>query len=172
MNSHYKQFIRAFKDAACVQMNLNNRGWWRDIPAEGGWYWIKSNASLRALQGLDEPPNNEAVRIYNIPQRLEHNEFLIGQGLAILPRRRGQLHVVYSGEARNLRARAREHTHGNDQTGCLQLSRYAALRRFNWHFCYVPCRVIFPRCRDDKALRVFGEQLWRCLNGWPVLCKK
>jgi hypothetical protein len=31
---------------------------------------------------------------------------------------------------------------------------------------------VFPGCGDDKALRVLGEQIWRGIHGWPILCKE
>lgn len=167
------QLLRAFRNIAqCPDMALGSDNLWaqeRDVIPNGeGWYWIKSTTPIDTFRRL-VPPRG---RHYNIPERVAHNQYLIASGIGLQPRRRGNLYVVYSGEAMNLRSRASEHRDGHDGTACLGIARYRLLGNHRWQFCFVSCRDLFPNCDDNKALRVYGEQLWRAHYGWPVLCKR
>ncbi len=171
--SSRNRLLRAFRNGGpCVNLALGNDGQWNreraNIPTCGGWYWIRSTTPIATFGGLAQPHGNH----YNIPERVTYNQYLINSGIVLLPQRRDSLYVIYSGEAKNLRSRAREHRHGNVGTACLGLASYGLLRNERWLFCFVSRQDIFPYCDDDKALRVYGEQLWRSLNGWPILCKR
>ena len=78
---------------------------------------------------------------------------------------------VYSGEAKNLKARAREHMSGHSKTACLALSNYGSLRAYIWRFYFSPCPS-FEDPNESKLLRTLGEQAWRSKHGWPILCRK
>ena len=167
------QLLRAFRNGGpCVNLELGNDEQWNfnraNIPTGEGWYWIKSTTPIATFRTLARPHG----RHYNIPERVVHNQYLIRSGIGLQPRRRLDLCVVYSGEAMNLRTRASEHRDGHEGTACLGLASYRVLGYHRWQFCFVSCRDLFPDCDDNKALRVYGEQLWRSQNGWPILCKR
>lgn len=164
------RLVNAFSLAVSVPITLNQEEWWRAVPAQGGWYCIETNAPLFVLASLPHPPAGS--RQYNIPERVQANQWLLDNGIAIQPGTSGARYRVYVGEQSNLMARAREHSHGNVQTGCLRLSEYPALLGYEWVFAYVTCESVFPGCDDDKALRVAGEQALRSALGWPVLCRE
>jgi hypothetical protein len=162
--------MNAFRQVTSVRMTLHADGWWRSVPAQGGWYCIETNAPLSVLASLPPPPSG--TNQYNIPERIRVNKWVLDNGLAIAPPASDARYVVYTGEQSNLMARAREHTHGNEKTGCLKLSGYPELHGYDWCFSYVTCESVFPGCGDDKTLRVAGEQAWRAAFGWPLLCKE
>jgi hypothetical protein len=84
----------------------------------------------------------------------------------------GDEYVVYSGEAKNLKARAREHERGHAKTYCLAISEYETLLKYRWTFCYVALSTCRYVQHDDKLLRLAIEQAWRTVHGWPILCRK
>ncbi len=97
-------------------------------------------------------------------------EYLIKNGAAITPSVEGGTFIVYFGEHGDLKARAREHTHGHKGTGCLCLSQYEDACRYQWKFYFRTCERHAPGSAGNKMLRTFLEQKWRGENGWPVLC--
>ncbi len=151
-------------------MSLNSTGWWSVVPSEPGWYYIETNTPLAVLEQLPAPA--QGTKVYNIPERIRYNNWLRQNGHAIVPPLTGRPFVVYAGEQQNLKNRAREHSHGNPKTGCLRLSDYPQLAQYAWSFFYLTCDSAFPGSNGDKALRALGEQTWRVLHGWPLLCKK
>jgi len=152
----------------CVRMNFESETWRATVPSEQGWYLIKTNAPIEVLRGVGSPPEKRKAHI-NIPETV--NETLKLQGIAITQRRNDD-YVVYNGEAKNLKARAKEHERGHAKTYCLGLSNYEILRNYNWTFCYVAASRCEVLQNGDKLLRLAVEQAWRVRNGWPVLCKK
>ena len=80
-------------------------------------------------------------------------------------------YFVYSGEAKNLKARALEYVSGHDKTGCLALKNYPLLHKYEWNFHFSPC-LFGNDPNESKLIRIFGEQLWRAKYGWPILCGK
>lgn len=151
-----------------VQMSPFSKGWWDEVPAVPGWYAIETDAPVLVLAALPFP--RAEGRHYRIAERLRGVEFLIKNGAAITPPQEGTPFIVYSGEHGNLKARAREHTHGNKGTGCLCLSQYEAICGFRWRFYYRTCESHVPGSCGNKMLRTFLEQKWRADNGWPILC--
>jgi hypothetical protein len=106
---------------------------------------------------------------YNIPERVRASLVLQNFQACILPEHISSFYVIYFGEAANLKARAREHISGHDETGCLALGNYSKLHRYKWYFSF----SLLPfekRLKKDKLVRVVGEQLWRAKHGWPILC--
>ncbi len=154
----------------CLQINFEDASWGKSIPAEAGWYLIKTNTPIAVLKSVG-PPNYKAH--INIPETINNTSMLQDSGIAII-QSDDEDYVVYNGEAKNLKARAREHERGHPKTYCLGLSNYETLRshKYKWTFCYVVvsnCKV-FPN--GNKLLRLAVEQCWRAKNGWPVLCRR
>ncbi len=166
----FYQLSSGFSRFQQVPMAFDDSSWWNAVPGVPGWYLIETDTPVEVLGQLPIPP--EGTNIYNIPDRIQSNAWLLAQGLAIQPTQEGVSYVVYSGEQFNLKNRAREHTRGNNGTGCLCLSQYPQLHQYQWSFLYLSCDTVFPGNQGDKALRVFWEQTWRALNGWPILCKE
>lgn len=138
------------------------------MPSVPGWYAVETNAPISALKKL--MPAADCTKHYNFSHRAVAAELLLGYSEIIVPASEGEMYVVYSGEGKNLKARAREHTHGDGGTGCLGLSRYDALVAYTWSFLYRTCEEHVPGSNGDKLLRTLLEQRWRGENGWPLLC--
>ncbi len=107
---------------------------------------------------------------YNFSSRAAAAALLLSYEEIILPPAEGQPYIVYSGEGGDLKARAREHTHGNGGTGCLGLSGYPTLTGYKWTFLYRTCEAHVPGSNGYKLLRTLLEQRWRGQHGWPLLC--
>jgi hypothetical protein len=151
-----------------VLMTLNRQGWWDVVPAAAGWYVVETDAPLSVISKV--PPPKEKGKHYKVAKRLKDAQFLIAGGVAITPDHDGAPFIVYSGEHGDLKARAREHTHGDKGTACMCLSQYESLWRFQWKFYYRTCEEHVPGSCGNKALRTYLEQKWRGENGWPILC--
>lgn len=151
-----------------IALTPGEKGWWTSVPAVPGWYAVETNAPASVL-GTLVPVENRAKH-YNFSRRAAAAMLLRSYDEIILPSRTGQEYVVYSGEGKNLKARAREHTHGNGGTGCLGLSGYPTLNTYTWTFLYRTCQTHVPRANGDKLLRTLLEQRWRAMHGWPLLC--
>ena len=148
-------------------MSFNNDEWRMRVPSTPGWYFIETNTPPEEFKNVGPP---KGQRHYDIPkkvsQSLEMNEY----DFCILPSN-NQYYFVYSGEAKNLKARAKEHMSGHPNTGCLALSNYKSLHAYTWKFYFALC----PNYKDPnetKLLRTIGEQAWRSKYGWPILCGK
>ncbi len=160
------------KKLKCLQINFDDTSWRKDIPSEAGWYIIMTNTPIEVLRSVGLPKHKAHI---NIPETINATSELRDAGIAILPQLRDQDYVVYNGEAKNLRARAREHENGHAKTYCLGLSNYKSLRGYKWTFCYLAaqsCMALASKEKNDKLLRLAVEQGWRTYNGWPILCKK
>jgi len=149
-----------------VPMDLSIDNWRTSIPNTGGWYLIETDTPITTFNNLRSPHGQNH---YKIPPRIPYTQQLNNNGLAIQQQGKG-MYVVYSGESKNLKARAREHVFGSSKTCCLGLSSYQALKKYKWKFWFLSTKEL--NLPDDKGLRVFGEQIWRSVNGWPVLCKR
>ena len=150
-----------------VKMNFKDDSWRKPLPSNPGWYFIETNTPISVLQKAG-PPKGKAH--YNIPNKLVVSLTLRQFNACIFPAKR-KYYFVYSGETKNLKARAREHYSGNPKTGCLALLNYPILHKYQWIFHYSPCKY-GKSPNDSKLIRIYGEQLWRSKNGWPVLCGK
>jgi hypothetical protein len=155
------------KELKVVGMNLQNDTWRAPIPSSPGWYFIETNTSPSALKNIG-PPKGE--RHYNIPAKVEASLSLESFGACILPSKI-PFYVVYSGEAKNLNARAKEHVSGHPKTGCLALQNYPSFHKFEWRFHFSLCSF-GKNPNESKLVRIFGEQMWRAKYGWPILCGK
>ncbi len=161
------------RDSDNVQINFNDESWRKNIPTGAGWYRIITNTPICKLCSVG-PPKTENKKHINIPETINSSSELLKHRIAI--RQHGkECYVVYNGEAKDLRARAREHENGSGGTSCLGLSNYESLHDHGWVFSYLPvseCKKVLDQVQDDKLLRVAVEQGWRVFNGWPILCRK
>lgn len=155
-------------DFTSVPMTPSIRDWWATVPAVPGWYAIETTAPVSALTSVSQPIQEGGH--YRIPDRIRDAEFLVKNGAAIVPSSDGAPYIVYSGEHGDLKARAREHTHGNKGTGCLCLSQYEGICGYQWTFYFRTCESHVQGSSGNKMLRTFLEQKWRAEHGWPILC--
>lgn len=156
------------RNFTCLRIDFADPSWRESIPSEPGWYVIKTDTPLGDLQSVG--PRKHKAHI-DIPGTIRTATTLLSLGIAI-SQINAEEYVVYNGEAKNLRARAREHECGHAKTYCLALSEYKILAKYRWTFCYVAlstCQVI-PG--DDKLVRLAVEQAWRTVHGWPILSRK
>ncbi len=171
MNKVMKSIIDEIdQEFKCLQINFEDKSWRGSIPSKAGWYVIKTNTPVAVLKSV-EPPKPKYKAHINIPETINNTSILQDSGIAIM-QSDDEDYVVYNGEAKSLKARAREHERGHPRTYCLGLSNYEILRSYKWIFCYVvvsSCKVL-PN--GDKLLRLAVEQGWRAKNGWPILCRK
>ena len=152
-----------------VEMKFQKTDWHSSIPSKPGWYFIETDTPPEDFKGVRTPP--PGYRHYNIPKKVNASLSLSKKyGMCIEPKD-NPFYFVYSGEAKNLKARAREHMSGHPKTGCLALENYPRLRSHTWKFHYVECPPPFDS-DESKILRTFGEQAWRAKYGWPILCGK
>lgn len=150
-----------------VEISFTKDDWRMTVPPKPGWYFYQTDTPIEILKNVG-PPVGE--RHYNIPNKILESMALKKYDAVILPQNKS-LYIVYSGEAKNLKARAREHISGHPKTGCLALANYDSLHSYNWNFNFTLC----PSSEDSnssKLLRTLGEQAWRAKYGWPVLCGK
>jgi hypothetical protein len=156
------------KSLKYVDIDFSEDSWRDNLPARPGWYFIETNTPPSEFLEVG-PPKGE--RHYNIRKKAEESLYLNKLvGACILPSK-NPFYFVYSGEAKDLKARAREHQSGHSKTGCLALENYKILHRYQWRFHYAIC-LFGQNYKESKILRIFGEQLWRCKHGWPLLCGK
>ena len=149
------------------ELDLEGHKWRDSIPSRPGWYFIKTNAPPEVFTKIGPP---EGVNHYDLPKRIRSALALESLGVCIMPAE-GGMYVVYSGETKNLKARAREHVYGHSKTGCLALGNYPLLKSYEWRFICSVCHIV-QNPNDSKLVRILGEQLWRAKNGWPILCGK
>lgn len=151
-----------------IALTPSRRDWWSSVPSAPGWYAVETNAPISAFEKL--MPDANCAKHYNFSRRAAAASLLLEHSEIIVPLSKGEMYVVYSGEGKNLKARAREHTHGDGGTGCLGLSRYDALSIYKWTFLYRTCEEHVAGSNGDKMLRTLLEQRWRGEHGWPLLC--
>ena len=77
---------------------------------------------------------------------------------------------IYSGMAKNLLNRAREHTFAHKGTAGLALTNYNELKQYKWTFNYKENTLPFSSNKHRNIILKLGEQIWRSNNGWPILC--
>jgi hypothetical protein len=154
-------------DLKSVEMSFESDNWRQDIPSSPGWYFIETNTPLEVFKNVGLP---KGQRHYDIPKKVSQSLALNEYEVCILPSD-NLFYFVYSGEAKNLKARAREHMSGHPKTGCLALSNYSLLKAYIWKFYYALCPNFKDR-NESKLLRTLGEQAWRSKYGWPILCGK
>lgn len=150
-----------------VEMDFEADGWRAIIPYSPGWYFIETDTPPEVFETV-RPPTGQ--RHYNIPKKASESLTLRKYDACILPTN-NPFYFIYSGEAKILKARAREHMSGHPNTGCLALINYEALHQYNWIFHFALCPV-YQDPNESKLIRTLGEQLWRAKYGWPILCGK
>ena len=150
-----------------VEMIFQKADWHSSVPSKPGWYFIETDTPPEVLEDVGPPVGQ---RHYNIPEKVKTSLSLSDFGACILPTD-NPFYFVYSGEAKNLKARAREHMSGHHKTGCLALKKYSQLHNHTWKFHYIECPPPFDS-DESKILRTYGEQVWRAKYGWPILCGK
>lgn len=150
-----------------VEMSFETDDWRTIIPSSPGWYFIETDTAPDIFINVGPPIGQHH---YDIPKKVFESLALTKYDACILPADT-PFYFVYSGEAKNLKARAREHLSGHPKTGCLALANYKSLHFHKWKFHFVLC----PNSNnpnESKLLRTFGEQIWRAKYGWPILCGK
>ena len=150
-----------------VEMSFNNDEWRTSVPSFPGWYFIETNTPHEAFQNVGPP---KGQRHYDIPKKVFQSLSMEEYNACILPSS-NSFYYVYSGEAKNLKARAREHMSGHPKTGCLALINYNVLHAYIWKFHFSICPILNDQ-NESKLLRTIGEQAWRSKYGWPILCGK
>ncbi len=150
-----------------VEMSFNNDEWRTSVPSAPGWYFIETNTPPEAFENVGPP---KGQRHYDIPKKALQSLAMEEYDACILPSS-NSFYYVYSGEAKNLKARAREHMSGHPKTGCLALINYSALHTYIWKFHFAICPILNDQ-NESKLLRTIGEQAWRSKYGWPILCGK
>ncbi|MBW1892659.1 MAG: hypothetical protein JRI91_03040 [Deltaproteobacteria bacterium] len=150
-----------------LDVSFKDDNWRVAVPSKPGWYFFETNTPPQAFQKVGLPKGKAH---YNLPKKVRESLSLQLYDGCILPKGRS-LYVVYSGEARNLKSRAREHMAGHPKTACLALCNYPLLQKYIWRFHYVVCPA-FEKPKASKLLRTFGEQVWRAVYAWPILCGK
>ncbi len=158
--------------ASCVNIPLDDPDWHTDafIPSEAGWYFIRTNTPVSVLQAQElwaakyiraRDRQTANVRNYDLAARAgRYAEDL---------KPYWNTSEVYSGMAANLQARAREHTFPDPGTAGLALSRYPALKEYDWMFAFVSLSRFTSSVSCADMLLRLGEQIWRANHGWPVL---
>jgi hypothetical protein len=150
-----------------LKIDFQNDSWRNPLPSGPGWYFIETNTPPDIFHEVGKPKGESH---YNLPKKAEASLSLHKIGACIRPSK-GSFYFVYSGETKNLKARAREHISGHDKTYCLALENYPVLHQYEWKFYFSPC-CFTNNPNESKLLRIFGEQLWRAKYGWPILCGK
>ena len=152
----------------CFPMHFADSSWRESIPSRPGWYLIRTNTPIAVLQSVGSP-KYKAHR--DIPQTICIALSLPKLGIFIT-QDGDKDYVVYNGEAKNLKARAREHDCGSPGTYCLALSNYEILHGYSWTFCCVAMSSCGVKLSEDKLLRLAVEQGWRARHGWPIICSR
>ena len=165
MNSIIDEIDQKLK---CLQINFEDNSWRKSIPAKAGCYLIKTNTPIAVLKSVGPPKYKHHI---NILAAINDTSILQGSSIAIVQSDDDD-YIVYNGEAKNLKSRAREHECGHPKTYCLGLSNYETLRSYKWTFCYVAVSRCKAISNGGKLLRLSVEQGWRAKNGWPILCRK
>lgn len=148
-----------------IKIDFFDDSWRNPLPSGPGWYFIETNTPPDKFKKIDKPKGKYH---YNIPKKVQASSSLEQLGECILPSQ-SPFYFVYSGEAKNIKARAREHVSGHQKTFCLALKNYPMLLKFTWNFHFSPCHFGNDP-NENKLVRIFGEQLWRAKYGWPILC--
>jgi hypothetical protein len=164
-------YLRGFRSSVCI--DLDNRAWHKEarIPRVPGWYFITTDTPLSVLNEQTlwadtyitrREGETRKVKNYDIASRARRYSNELAPYVNVTE--------VYSGMASKLIDRAREHTFPDPGTAALALSRYPALRQYQWRFEFLTLeRFALGRMNVDLLL-MLGEQLWRGTNGWPILC--
>lgn len=156
-----------------VTIDFLKRNWHTEagVPNEPGWYFVETDAPIEILakQALWARQYNKKrsgvlanVKNYDLQARCARYDRTLADYW--------NTKYVYSGLASNLQSRAREHTFADPGTGGLALAKYPDLLKFHWYFSFLTLTGFMPNCANPGVLLLLGEQIWRSINGWPILC--
>lgn len=158
------------------QIDFSNREWHLGLPNTCGWYYLKTNTPFTTLAALPAPPSEytngdgeqKKCRNYNISSRA--SSLINFNKVSNIVISHAESQVVYSGMAKNLLSRAREHTFGHFGTAGLALSNYPSVTEYDWMFFYLENSIEQISNAHRNTVLKLGEQIWRANNGWPILC--
>ncbi|WP_143814726.1 hypothetical protein [Magnetofaba australis] len=173
---NFKEFFKEMKNK--VEIDFSDEKWHINgrVPNKPGWYTILTNTLIDSFAGLYKTGKLHCNYTDQYNSSIGFNE----AGLLITPNDDNEQYVVYSGEAKSLRDRAKQHYNGHKKTGCLALMQQKSLHAFQWEFAYSTCEEFYQYYQNspdqirfnEKRLQIFGEQVWRSIHGWPTLCSK
>ena len=154
-----------------ADISFSDRKWHieAEIPNTAGWYFIKTDTPIAVLQKQKlwqtqyiQPRNRKTAKVknYNLSERANRYTKEQSQYWNIIE--------VYSGLASNLQQRAKDHTFADPGTGSLALSQYPELAQYTWTFHYITLSEFYQG--PSEPILSLGEQMWRSINGWPILC--
>jgi len=157
-------------------IDLKNEQWHHGVPNKSGWYFVETDAPLSVLTALPSPPSEytnedgelKKCRNYDIPARAKALASALGEESIVISRK--GLRPVYSGMAKNILNRAREHTFAHQGTAELALANYQALFAYEWNFHYIENTLPSASLAHRDITLKLGEQVWRAIHGWPLLC--
>ena len=159
--------------ASCVIVSLDDASWQTKVgvPSEPGWYFLRTTCPVQVLQAQQlwdetykKARSGETAKVknYDLASRASRYASDLTSYWNTVE--------VYSGMASDLKSRAREHTFADPGTAGLALSRYPALRNYEWIFGFITLARFGPMVSCQGMILRLGEQLWRAKNGWPLLC--
>lgn len=172
-----KALISLIKSNFTVRsIDLTNKQWHQGISNKSGWYFVETDAPLSAFITLPSPPSEytnedgevKKCRNYDIPARANSLASALGEESIVISRK--GLKPVYSGMAKNLLNRAREHTFAHEGTAGLALKNYPTLFSYEWNFHYIENAMPHTSLAHRDVTLKLGEQVWRGIHGWPLLC--
>jgi len=174
-----QQLIECMKSGFTeIDVSLTDENWNQSVPEKSGWYYFSTNTPVSVFKSLNTPPStykNKNGKVipcmnYNLTEKANDNfqEINLNSIIITIP----EFYAVYSGHAKDLKSRSKEHTFSHPGTAGLALSNYDKLKEFKWSFFYKPISDVSFNYSNDKLVRVAGEQVCRSLHGWPLLCSE
>jgi hypothetical protein len=132
-----------------------------------GLYFIRTSfkkEELEKIVGTDDDKH------YNFQERIKKNNLKIK--LSLVPSIIDNKHIVYNGEAENVRQRILAHFNGYKGNACLAIGKREVLaKKDNWEYAYISLDDYeIYKDNSKKEIRLFLENAWRYRNGWPILC--
>jgi len=161
-----------------MTIDLRNDRWHKDLTTGAGWYFITTDTPISVLTNVPSPPSEytnedgeqKKCGNYDIRSRARTMAALI-QDTGILCSGDG-VRPIYSGMAKSIVDRARDHTFAHRGTAGLALAYYESLFPFRWTFHYLSMNLPVQSPAHRDILLRLGEQMWRATHGWPLLCSR
>jgi len=159
-----------------IDLRLKNEQWHHGVSNKSGWYFIETDTPVSVLTALPSPPSEypnedgelKKCRNYDIPARAKALASALGEESIVIYGK--GLRPVYSGMAKNLLNRAREHTFAHPGTAGLALANYQTLYSYEWNFHFIENTLPYASLAHRNITLKLGEQVWRANYGWPLLC--
>ena len=159
-----------------LNIELDDEKWNKAIPNSAGWYFLTTNTPKSVFYNLTPPPSEysnekgklKKCRNYNLIARAESHGSEEAKNKIVIPE--SDEYAVYSGYAKKLKNRSREHTFAHAGTAGLALSNYKELKSYNWNFHYKTLDETAIEYENHNIVLKLGEQMWRSKYGWPLLC--